>query len=87
MQVLRHPVQSQSAIYMASPMLKHVLYGAADAYVDMVKNGIIDPLKVVRTALTDAASVSSLITTSEAVIVEAPEDKKAAPPMPDMGMY
>jgi chaperonin GroEL len=38
----------------------------------MVKSGIIDPLKVVRTALVDAASVSSLITTSECVIVEAP---------------
>lgn len=46
------------------------------------------PRQVVRTALVDAASVSSLITTSECVIVEAPEDKKAAgPPMPDMGMY
>ena len=43
--------------------------------------------EVVRTALVDAASVSSLITTSEAVIVEAPEDKKPAaayPPAPDM---
>jgi chaperonin GroEL len=43
--------------------------------------------QVVRTALVDAASVSSLITTSEAVIVEAPEDKKAAAPSypaPDM---
>jgi chaperonin GroEL len=53
----------------------------------MVKAGIIDPLKVVRTALVDAASVSSLITTSECVIVEAQEDKKGAPAMPDMGMY
>lgn len=53
----------------------------------MVKAGIIDPLKVVRTALVDAASVSSLITTSECVIVEAVEDKKSAPAMPDMGMY
>jgi len=60
---------------------------ASDQFTDMVKAGIIDPLKVVRTALVDAASVSSLITTSECVIVEAPEDKKAAPPMPDMGMY
>jgi hypothetical protein len=58
-----------------------------DEYCDMVKAGIIDPLKVVRTALVDAASVSSLITTSECVIVEAPEDKKSAPAMPDMGMY
>lgn len=40
--------------------------------------GIIDPLKVVRTALVDAASVSSLITTSECVIVELPEDKTKA---------
>jgi hypothetical protein len=60
---------------------------AADAFTDMVKAGIIDPLKVVRTALVDAASVSSLITTSECVIVEAPEDKKPAMPSPDMGMY
>jgi hypothetical protein len=60
---------------------------ATDEYTDMVKAGIIDPLKVVRTALVDAASVSSLITTSECVIVEAPEEKKAAPAMPDMGMY
>jgi chaperonin GroEL len=42
---------------------------------------------VVRTALVDAASVSSLITTSECVIVEAPEEKKPAMPTPDMGMY
>jgi chaperonin GroEL len=60
---------------------------ATDEFTDMVKAGIIDPLKVVRTALVDAASVSSLITTSECVIVEAPEEKKAGPPMPDMGMY
>ncbi len=39
----------------------------------MVKAGIIDPVKVVRTALTDAAGVASLLTTSEAIIVEAPQ--------------
>lgn len=39
----------------------------------MVKAGIIDPLKVVRTALTDAAGVASLLTTSEAIIVQAPD--------------
>eukprot|EP01024_Parvocaulis_polyphysoides_P008675 TRINITY_DN12596_c0_g1_i2.p3 TRINITY_DN12596_c0_g1~~TRINITY_DN12596_c0_g1_i2.p3 ORF type:complete len:121 (-),score=39.24 TRINITY_DN12596_c0_g1_i2:211-573(-) len=53
---------------------------AADEFKDMVKAGIIDPLKVVRTSLVDAASVASLITTSEALIVEKPEDKK------EMGM-
>lgn len=49
--------------------------------------GIIDPLKVVRTALVDAASVSSLITTSECIVVEAPPDPAApaAPPMGGMG--
>ena len=44
-------------------------------------------LQVVRTALVDAASVSSLITTSECVIVEAPEDKKPGPAMPSPDMY
>lgn len=49
-------------------------------YTDMVKAGIIDPTKVVRTALQDAASVASLIITTEATITELPSDK------PDMGM-
>lgn len=53
-------------------------------YGDMVKNGIIDPTKVVRTALQDAASVASLLITTEAMIAEKPEPKSAAP-MPDMG--
>lgn len=46
---------------------------ATDQYVDMVKAGIIDPLKVVRTALTDAASVSSLMMTSECMITDIKE--------------
>ena len=56
-----------------------------DKYVDMVKEGIIDPVKVVRTALMDAASVAGLILTTEAAIVEAPKDSGGAPAMPDMG--
>jgi len=44
-------------------------------YVDMVKEGIIDPTKVVRTALADAASVASLMTTTEVVIAEEVESK------------
>ncbi|XXG48380.1 hypothetical protein AAC387_Pa02g2849 [Persea americana] len=57
-------------------------YDAAKGeYVDMVKAGIIDPLKVVRTALVDAASVSLLLTTTEAVVVEIPEGK-SGPPSP-----
>jgi len=53
-------------------------------YVDMVKAGIIDPTKVVRLALTDAASVAGLLITTEAMVAEKPE-KKASPPMPAGG--
>jgi len=65
-------------------------YDAAKGeYVDMVKAGIIDPLKVIRTALVDAASVSSLLTTTEAVVVELPKDDRPGPAMgggmPPMG--
>ncbi|KAH6809151.1 heat shock protein 60 [Perilla frutescens var. hirtella] len=57
-------------------------YDAAKGeYVDMVKAGIIDPLKVIRTALVDAASVSSLMTTTEAIVVEQPKEEAAGPPM------
>ncbi|HEX2889545.1 chaperonin GroEL [Vineibacter terrae] len=52
-------------------------------YVNMVKSGIIDPTKVVRTALQDAASVAGLLITTEAMIAERPEKK--APPMPGGG--
>ncbi|KAE8789435.1 Chaperonin CPN60-2, mitochondrial [Hordeum vulgare] len=62
-------------------------YDAAKGeYVDMVKAGIIDPLKVIRTALVDAASVSSLMTTTEAIIVEIPKEEKSAPAMGGGGM-
>ncbi len=45
-------------------------------YVEMIKDGIIDPLKVVKTALLNAVSVASMILTTEAVVTDAPEDKK-----------
>ncbi|GAA0152270.1 hypothetical protein LIER_10789 [Lithospermum erythrorhizon] len=62
-------------------------YDAAKGeYVDMVKAGIIDPLKVIRTALVDAASVSSLMTTTEAIIVELPKDENETPAAPGGGM-
>lgn len=50
-------------------------------YVDMIKAGIIDPAKVVRTALQDAASVASLIITTETLIVDEPSDKEEPMPM------
>ncbi|MGE8944020.1 chaperonin GroEL [Leptospira interrogans] len=51
-------------------------------YVDLVGKGIIDPTKVVRTALQDAASVASLLITTEAMIAEKPKKAAAAPAMP-----
>ncbi|QLC22180.1 chaperonin GroEL [Parasphingopyxis sp. CP4] len=57
-----------------------------DTYEDLVKAGVIDPTKVVRAALQDAASVAGLLITTEATVAELPEDNApAAPAMPDMG--
>jgi chaperonin GroEL len=53
-------------------------------YTDMLKSGIIDPTKVVRSALQDAASVAALLITTEAMVAEKPEPK-AAPAMPPGG--
>jgi chaperonin GroEL len=54
-----------------------------ETYVDMVEKGIIDPAKVVRTALQDAASVAGLLVTTEAMVAELP--KEPAPAMPGGG--
>ena len=51
-------------------------------YVDMFQAGIVDPAKVTRSALTNAASVASMLLTTEAAVVELPEEKSAAPAMP-----
>src|SRR5215472_8838363 len=59
---------------------------AAEEYEDLLKAGIIDPTKVVRTALQNAASVASLLLTTEAMVAEKPEEKSAAPGMPPGGM-
>jgi len=56
---------------------------ATGEYQDLVKAGVIDPAKVVRTALQDAASVASLLITTEALVAELPKEDKAAP-MPAM---
>jgi chaperonin GroEL len=55
----------------------------AGEYQDMVKSGIIDPAKVTRGALENAASIAAMILTTEALITDIPEKEKAAPPMPD----
>ncbi|MDB5642819.1 MAG: chaperonin GroL, partial [Hyphomicrobiales bacterium] len=56
-----------------------------EEYVDMIEAGIVDPAKVVRTALQDAASVASLLITTEAMIADAPKDKSSMPAMPGGG--
>ena len=58
---------------------------ATGEYEDLIKAGVIDPKKVTRTALQNAASVASLLLTTECAIAEKPEPKGAAPAMPDMG--
>jgi chaperonin GroEL len=55
---------------------------ATEEYEDLIKAGIIDPTKVVRTALQNAASVAGLLLTTEAMVAEKPEEKKAAAPAP-----
>ena len=57
-----------------------------EEYGDLFKFGVIDPAKVTRTALEDAASVASLLITTEAMIADKPADKAAAPAMPGGGM-
>ena len=58
---------------------------STDEYTDMIKAGIIDPTKVVRLALQNAASVASLMITTEALVADKPEKKAPYPPMPPGG--
>jgi chaperonin GroEL len=57
-----------------------------ETYEDMVKAGVIDPTKVVRSALQNASSIASLLLTTEALVSEIPEEKKEAPMPPGGGM-
>ena len=64
----------------------HGFNAQTEEYGDMFKFGVIDPAKVVRTALEDAASIAGLLVTTEAMVGDKPEPKgAAAPAMPDMG--
>ncbi|HWP58782.1 MAG TPA: chaperonin GroEL [Candidatus Acidoferrales bacterium] len=60
---------------------------ATEQFEDLLKSGIVDPTKVVRTALQNAASVAGLLITTEAMVAEKPEKKKEAPPMPHGDEY
>jgi chaperonin GroEL len=58
-----------------------------DEFGDMIKKGIIDPTKVVRTSLQNAASIASMILITESLVADIPEKKEAAPAMPPGGGY
>ena len=58
---------------------------ATEEYGDMVKDGVIDPAKVARYALQNAASIAGLMLTTEALVADIPEEKEAAPAMPHPG--
>ena len=58
---------------------------ATGTYTDLQKEGVIDPTKVVRTALIDSSGVASLMITTEAMVVDVPDESKAAPDMSAMG--
>ena len=62
----------------------HSMLNSSSVYGDMLEMGILDPTKVTRTALQNAASVASLLLTTEAMIAESPK-AEGAPAMPDMG--
>jgi chaperonin GroEL len=59
---------------------------ATDEFEDLVKSGVIDPTKVVRSALQNASSIASLLLTTEAMVSEIPEEKKEMPAAPGGGM-
>ena len=58
-----------------------------EVYEDLVKAGVVDPTKVARTALENAASISGLLLTTEALVADIPEEEKAPPAPPGGGMY
>jgi len=67
---------------------KHWGFNAqSEEYEDLVKVGVIDPTKVVRTALTNAASIAALLLTTEALVSELPEKKEKVPPGAGMDDY
>ncbi len=80
----------EGAIVIDKVFAKDTNYGynaETEQYGDMVKMGVIDPTKVCRTALQNAASIASLLLTTEAIITEKPEKKDAMPQMPPGGGY
>jgi len=94
---LEEPIRqiANNAGFEGSVVVQHVKDGKdnfgfnaeKEEYEDLLKAGIIDPAKVVRFALQNAVSVAGLLMTTEAMVAEKPEKKKAATPMPEEDMY
>ncbi|MCS6814158.1 MAG: chaperonin GroEL, partial [Cyanobacteria bacterium] len=59
---------------------------ATDEFVDMFEAGIVDPAKVTRSALQNAASIAGMVLTTECIVVDKPEPKEAAPASSGAGM-
>ncbi|MBU4376203.1 MAG: chaperonin GroEL [Candidatus Omnitrophica bacterium] len=88
-QIAQNAGQEGSVVLQKVRENKEIAYGYdadQDRYIDMVQAGIIDPTKVTRTALQNAASIAALLLTTEALVVEIPEEKSAMPSMPPGGM-
>jgi len=86
-QIVINAGEDGSVVLNAVRANKEVNYGynaASGEYGDMIKMGILDPTKVARTALQNAASVAGLLLTTEAMVAEAPKEESAGPAMPDM---
>jgi chaperonin GroEL len=80
------PKNSLYLFALTTPSATFGFNAQTEEYVDMVQDGVIDPTKVVRTALRDAASVAGLLITTEAAIVDAPRTDAGAPQMGGGGM-
>ncbi len=88
-QIAQNAGQEGSVVLQKVKESKDIAYGYdadQDRYVDMIQAGIIDPTKVTRTALQNAASIAALLLTTEALVTEIPEEKPAMPSMPPGGM-
>ncbi len=81
---IAHNAGTESSVVVNQVKTKDGAYGynaATDTFEDLYKAGVIDPTKVTRAALENAASIAGLLLTTEAVIVDKPEDKKGSPDM------
>ena len=82
---IAHNAGAKADVVIDTVMSHEAAYGydaLNDEYVDMFKSGIVDPAKVTRSALENAASVGSMLLTTEAAVVDIPEEKPEVPAMP-----